>query len=257
MKGLRIRGLTKSFNDQEKKVLIFNNLSLNVEPGSFVSIFGPNGCGKTTLLNMIAGLTEYNRGELSIAGKKTSTARIGFVFQKYGQSLLPWLRNIDNIGISLNGIKRQECYQCIKDFVQYLDIGHIPLYDYPYQCSGGQQQLIVIIRELINKPDLLLMDEPFSSLDYEKKLNMMDKLLHIWRKTKTTLVFVSHDIDEAIYLSDQVILLSKTPTKIVDIFNIDCPRPRSIDFLERQEFFNYKKNILENFIKITKNNKCV
>jgi NitT/TauT family transport system ATP-binding protein len=249
MSFITVSKLHKNFD----KVSILQNLSFNVNHSEFISIFGPNGCGKTTLLNIIANLTNFDSGSININNKNTANAQIGFVFQKYSDSLFPWLKNIDNVAFFLKGSHKTKAqkHMQILNFAQSLNLNNLPFYKYPYQSSNGERQLITLIRELINKPDVLLMDEPFSALDYENRINLQNILLDIWQNTKTTIIFVSHEIDEAIYLSNKLILLSPKPTNIANIFNITLPYPRNFKLLKTKGFINLKNQILDEFIKIT------
>lgn len=250
MAYIEIKNIYKSFtNPDNGSIEVLDNVNLDLETGEFVAIFGPNGCGKTTLLNVVAGLTEFDNGSISIDNKKPSESKIGFVFQNYSDSLFPWLKNIDNIAFSLDSSKesKKQKHQKIRDYVKDIGLGEMPLDKYPYQCSGGQQQLVALFRELIYKPDVLLMDEPFASLDYDRRIKQQENLLKSWEKTKSTILFISHELDEAIFLSDRIILLSQRPARIIDIYDIDLPRPRKIEMLEQEAFFKLKVPILKKF----------
>lgn len=227
---------------------VIDNISLIVNKGEFVSIFGPNGCGKTTLLNIIAGLLEMDQGKISIDDKPLHKARIGYIFQNYRDSLFPWLKNIDNLAfpLELQGVPKKKRQKIATEFMDKLGL-EIPLNTYPYQLSGGQQQLLAIVRALLFNPDVLLMDEPFGSLDYTTRYYIRDRLLDLWDRTKVTILLVSHDIDEAIYLADRVTLLSKRPAKIVEILDANFQRPRNASLLERDEFFVLKAKALHIF----------
>lgn len=231
---------------------VLERFSLSVNRGELISIFGPNGCGKSTLLNIVADLLPPDSGSVSIDGKRAADARIGFVFQKYSESLFPWLRNVDNIAFSLDSSSgsRRVKRMAVRSFVKDMGLEALPLDQYPYQCSAGQQQLVALARELIYKPDVLLMDEPFVSLDYDRRLSQQEHLLNTWARTKSTILLVSHDIDEAIYLADRVVLLSQRPARIAAVFAVGLPRPRTIDTLASEAFFRLKAPILRAFMEI-------
>jgi len=231
--------------------VVFDNFSLNFSPGAITAIVGKNGCGKTTLLNCIAGLTPYESGIIHI-NKSNQASAIGFVFQNYRESLLPWLKNIDNITCTLeqSNLSRRQKYDYIKHWASERNIV-LPWEAYPYQCSGGQQQLVVLMRELINQPAVLLLDEPFAALDYEKRLAWRQQLTALWEKTPTTIILVSHDIEEAVYLADEVIVLGGSPTKIIGRHLIDIPRPRMPALLSSEVFFKSYRIVLQSFMQAT------
>lgn len=247
-----IKNLFKSYIDrntkESQKFHVLNDISLEIEKGEFITIFGPNGCGKTTLLNIVAGLINADSGYVEIDGKKPNEAQIGYVFQNFSDSLLPWRSNIDNIAfpLELKNNSKSKRYSIIHNFLKEIDI-NIPLNSYPYQLSSGQQQLVSILRALITNPKILILDEPFGSLDFTTRLHLENELLRIWEKTKTTILFVSHDIEESIFLGDRLILLGKRPAKIVKIIKNTLPRPRNIDIYKSNSFFELKTKALETF----------
>ena len=253
MEYIKISNLYKSYNESNgRNIQVLEDMNLDIKKGEFISIFGPNACGKTTLLNIIAGLIDIDKGSVTVDGKEPSKVKVGFVFQDYNDSLFPWLKNIDNIAFSLKssfGPKKKR-REYISNYVKEMELEELPLEKYPYQCSGGQQQLVALIRELIYDPDVLLLDEPFASLDFDRRISQQEQLLDTWEKTHSTIVFVSHEIDEALLLADKLILLSQRPATIVDIYNIDLPRPRNIEMYEKAAFFKLKVPILHKFREI-------
>jgi len=247
---IHIKNLYKSYaGSTGENNQVLENLNIEVKKGEFVSVFGPNACGKTTLLNIIAGLIDFDKGSVTIDGKEPSKSRVGFVFQDYSDSLFPWFKNIDNIAFSLDysfGSKKQK-HERIRNYVKEMGLEELPLDKYPYQCSGGQQQLVALIRELIYAPDVLLLDEPFASLDYDRRISQQEYLLTTWERTQSTIIFVSHELDEAVLLADRLILLSQRPAKVADIYDINLPRPRNIELYEQEAFFKLKVPILHKF----------
>jgi len=244
-----IEGVRKSYpNNQKDKTpqLVLDDISIDVKKGEFVTIFGPNGCGKTTLLNIAAGLIKQDAGRVSINQKSPLKAIFGYVFQNYPESLLPWKRTIDNIAfpLELKGKDKEERRKKVRGLLDFLGL-HIPINNYPYQLSGGQQQMAVIARSLIHDPDVLLMDEPFSALNFQTRLYMQDKIQEIWSKTKVTLLFVSHEIEEAIYMADRVIVLTDKPTHVAKSLIVPFPRPRTRDMTLCQTFIELKKEIFK------------
>lgn len=239
-----IRGLTKRFD----RVSIYENFDLDLPRGKLISVFGPNGCGKSTLINMIAGLVTYDAGEILFAGKRREQVKLGYVFQNYREALFPWMRAFDNIGYPLKLMKvpKPERRARTERLVAHLDV-KIDLNRYPYELSGGQQQLVSIMRALIVEPEILFLDEPFSALDYEMTLFMREQLQRIFIETGMTIVLVSHDLEEAVYLADRILLLSRHPARIADFVVFDSARPRSAATLSSREFVQTKAHCLDVF----------
>jgi len=241
---ITIRGLAKSFAGQP----LYAGFDLDLPKAQVTSIFGPNGCGKSTIINMVAGLVPMDAGEALFDGKRLRDTVIGYVFQNYREALFPWKRAIDNIKypLKLAGRTAAECDARAEELVASFDI-RFDLRRYPYELSGGQQQLVSIMRALAPQPEVLFLDEPFSALDYEMTLFMRDKLQDIFEATKTTMILVSHDLEEAVYLADQVILLTRRPTRIAEIVPFTAPRPRRPETLTSDAFVQAKARCLEVF----------
>ena len=239
-----VRGLTKRFGEAP----VYVNFNLDVARGQLLSVFGPNGCGKSTLINMIAGLIPVDAGEILFDGKPLHAIKFGYVFQNYREALFPWLRSIDNIQYPLKVMKlgKAERLARTERLVSKLGV-KIDLNRYPYELSGGQQQLVSIMRALVVEPEILFLDEPFSALDYEMTLFIRDQLQRIFVETGTTTVLVSHDLEEAVYLADQILLLSRRPARVADYVSYDAPRPRTDDTLSQSEFVRIKAHCLEVF----------
>src|SRR5262249_5478150 len=206
----------------------YDNFDLDIPRGKLVSIFGPNGCGKSTLINMVAGLIPLDAGEVLFAGKPLDEIKFGYVFQNYREALFPWLRSIDNIEYPLKLMHMDKAGRRarVERLVSHLGV-KIDLARYPYELSGGQQQLVSIMRALVVEPEILFLDEPFSALDYEMTLFMRDQLQRIFVETGTTTMLVSHDLEEAVYLADRILLLSRRPARVADFVHYGAPRPRS------------------------------
>jgi len=228
---LEVRRLSKVFfeqNDPRKPGLVaLFNVSLSILKNEFVSLLGPSGCGKTTLIRIIAGLIEPDRGEIVVDGNtvKAPGRERCMVFQQFG--LLPWRTVLSNVefGLEIEGIAKEarQATAC-----QYLDLVGLKGFEgyYPHQISGGMQQRVGIARALSKKPQILLMDEPFGAVDAQTREQLQEELLKIWAQTDTTVVFVTHSIDEAIYLSDRVVVMQARPGRIKEEFLVDLPRPR-------------------------------
>ena len=239
-----IRGLTKRFGNAS----IYERFDLDIPRGRLISVFGPNGCGKSTLINIIAGLVPPDAGEILFDGKPLREIKFGYVFQNYREALFPWLRSFDNIEYPLKLMKmpKAERRARVEKLVTHLGV-KIDLKRYPYEMSGGQQQLISIMRALVVEPEILFLDEPFSALDYEMTLFMRAQLQRIFMETGTTTVLVSHDLEEAVYLADRILLLSRGPARIADYALFSAPRPRTDATLSDHEFITTKAHCLEVF----------
>jgi len=242
--AITIRGLTKYFAGAP----LYENFDLDIPKHRIVSVFGPNGCGKSTLINMIAGLIPIDAGEILFDGKSLKQTKIGYVFQNYREAMFPWLRTIDNIGypLKLEGQSKAEVNARVEELVASFDV-KFDLQRYPYELSGGQQQTASIMRALAPRPEVLFLDEPFSALDYEMTLFIREKLQEVFMQTGTTMLLVSHDLEEAVYLADHVLLLTKRPTRVAKILPYGDPRPRTVATLSEPGFISTKKHSLEIF----------
>lgn len=239
-----IRGLTKKFTDAS----IYDNFDFDIPRGKLMSVFGPNGCGKSTLINMIAGLFPMDAGEILFDGQPLNKIKFGYVFQNYREAMFPWLRAFDNIAYPLKvmGVPKAERTARVEKIVANLNV-KIDLNLYPYNMSGGQQQLVSIMRALVVDPEILFLDEPFSALDYEMTLFMREQLQRVFVETATTTVLVSHDLEEAVYLSDRILLLSRHPARAVEFVHYDAPRPRTDKTMTESDFISIKAHCLEIF----------
>lgn len=246
---IELENITKTFTQQNQtETKVLTEINLSIKDGEFVTVFGPNGSGKTTLLNIVSGLEKTSGGQVLIDSKTPEQAKVGFVFQNYNESLFPWLTVAENIAFPLQiekvaPEKQKQTIDHLLDKVGLLDLKD----KYIYELSGGQRQLVSICRAMAYKPDILLMDEPFSALDYSTTRKMELELLNIWQENKITTLFVSHDVDEAILLADRVVVLSPRPGKIKEIFTVDLPRPRTLDMISSQNFFDLRNKILATF----------
>lgn len=206
---------------------VLKRFDLSVREGEFLSLLGPSGCGKSTFLNVLAGLTPPTSGEIRVDGDPVSAVRqkLGFVFQGY--ALFPWRSVRKNVeaGLEIRGMKRAERRDEAERFLRL--VGLLDFADhYPHQLSGGMRQRVAIARALAYGPEILLMDEPFGALDAQTRELLQQELLGIWERSATTVVFVTHSIDEAVFLSDRVAILGRGPGRVKEIIDIDLPRPR-------------------------------
>lgn len=239
-----VRGLSKAFAGSP----LYTDFNLDLPRGQIVSIFGPNGCGKSTLMNMIAGLMPPDAGEILFDGKTLRETRIGYVFQNYRDALFPWLSAWDNIAYPLRrgGMKPAAVRARVEQLMALFEI-RFDLARYPYELSGGQQQTVCIMRALATEPEVLFLDEPFSALDFEMTLFIRAKLQEAHLATGVTMVIVSHDLEDAVFLADRILLLTRRPTRIAEIVAFDLPRPRSPEVMSDPEFVRVKARTLEVF----------
>ena len=227
--SLELKDLTKKFDkeDTELSVDVLDDINFQIEDQKFVSLVGPSGCGKTTLLRIIAGLEKPTSGKVILDGREItkSTHKIGMVFQEY--ALLPWRTTLKNImiGLEIMGVPASQRRAYALDYVHMFGLNGFENH-YPKELSGGMQQRVAIARTLIMNPQVVLMDEPFGSLDSQTRNGLQEFLLTVWKKREETIIFVTHNVDEAVFLSDKIVVFSNRPARIVKIFEIDIPRPR-------------------------------
>jgi NitT/TauT family transport system ATP-binding protein len=252
---LTIDGIEKSFPHQkEGHVKVLDNINLVVEKGEFVSIVGPSGCGKSTLLYLVAGLEKADKGEIRIAGKKVTGAgpeRV-VVFQEDG--LFPWLTVLDNVtyGLLLKGMPKK---LAVKKALDMLKMVHLSNYTnaHPHQLSGGMKQRVSIARALVMEPDILLMDEPFAALDEQTRMVLHNELIEIWKKTQVTILFITHNIREAVLLSERIVVFETRPGKIKATFTSNTMKdgimPNDIMFHLEQQILVALQDEIEKVLK--------
>jgi len=223
---LEVSGLRKVYDSHGRRVEAIGDLTFTVPDGSLTCVVGPSGCGKTTLLRCIAGLLQPTAGEVRVQGSLVSgpPAGLAVVFQEYGRSLFHWLRVRENVELPLKAARmpksrRGELVADALDAVGLADAHSA----YPWQLSGGMQQRVAIARAIAYQPKVLLMDEPFAAVDAQTRADLEDLIREVWRRLGVTLLFVTHDIDEAVYLGERVIVLSASPTRVADDLPIDLP----------------------------------
>jgi NitT/TauT family transport system ATP-binding protein len=237
MSGVTIRDLSKAFPKEDGTATqALAGVNLEISDEEFICLVGPSGCGKTTLLRIIAGLETATTGDVTVDGRAVTgpDPKRGMVFQEY--SLFPWRRVIDNVafGLEMKGVAKEERRRTADDYRELVGLSQCRD-AYPYELSGGMRQRVAIARALANDPDVLLMDEPFGALDAQTRNRMQKELLSLWEQTKKTIVFVTHSVDEAVYLSDRIVVLSPRPGSIREIIDIPWSRPRdrtSAEFAE-------------------------
>lgn len=219
---VELKDISMLYHTLEEETLAIKELDLEINEGEIVGIVGPSGCGKSTLLSIISGLIKPSKGMVKVKGElvETPLKNIGYMFQK--DQLFDWRNILNNvvIGLEIQGKLNNETLQEAKDLLNNYGLGEF-MYSYPYQLSGGMRQRVALIRTLLLKPDILLLDEPFSALDYQTRLAIADEIGIILKREKKTAVLVTHDIAEAISLSDRVVVLSNRPAVIKDIVDIE------------------------------------
>lgn len=236
---LSIRDLNKTYITRDGELEALGSVSFDVYPQEFVSIVGPSGCGKSTLLKVIAGLLPITSGEIIVDRENFDPSReVGFVFQK--ALLLHWRKVLDNVLLPIEILKLDH-KKYTNRAMELLELVGLKGFEkcYPNQLSGGMQQRVSIARALIHDPKLILMDEPFGALDAITREKMNFELMRIWSEAQKTIIFITHEINEAVFLSDRVIVLSARPARMLDCFDIELPRPRLLEMKTSPEFHRY------------------
>jgi NitT/TauT family transport system ATP-binding protein len=248
MSVLEIENITKTFVTDHSKMLVLDNVSFSVRTDEFVCLVGPSGCGKSTLLRIVAGLEKTDSGRVLFRGQPVTqpTPKIAMVFQLFG--LLPWKTALENVEVPLEvlGVAKQNRVHVAQEYLQMVGLESFEN-TYPHDLSGGMKQRVGIARALALKPDVLLMDEPFSSLDELTAKTLRELVLNIWRNPTlptNTFVMVSHNVEEAVFMADRVIVMSPRPGRVVGDVRVDIPRPRS-RYLREKEYFGYVDQVVE------------
>ena len=241
--SIEIKNINKSFDGRGKNLSVLEDINLTIDDGEFVCLLGPSGCGKTTLLRLIAGLDNPTSGEIVANGEvvENPSGDRAVIFQQY--SLFPWLTVLQNVtfGLEMSGGSKEENVKAAERYLK--SVGLLEFKDsYPHELSGGMKQRVAIIRSLLNHSPILLMDEPFSALDMQNRHKLQEQLIGVWKRFENTIVFVTHDVDEAVYLADKIVLLDKNPGKIAEVINVGLERPRK---RESQEFLEIQESIVD------------
>ncbi|MFN3623718.1 MAG: ABC transporter ATP-binding protein [Hyphomicrobium sp.] len=243
---LEVRNLNKVFNVRGKETTALRDVSFTTHRREFLCVIGPSGCGKSTLIRILAGLEAQTSGDVLLDGKPVvgPGRDRGMVFQTY--TLFPWLTVKKNVmfGLEVNNAGKTEAEA---QALQWLDLVGLSKFadSYPYQLSGGMKQRVAIVRALANQPRILLMDEPFGALDAQTRARMQAHLLEIWRKIDITVVFITHDLDEAIFLADRILVLKPHPGEVIEMIEVPVPRPRHESQVNTEEFLATRRRLDE------------
>lgn len=246
--AVEVRGVNKSFPKQagDGVLQVLNDVTFTLEAGTFACLVGPSGCGKSTLLRIIDGLIAPDSGEVVITGERVRAPSLdrGFVFQQF--NLLPWRTVIGNVEFGLEnlGVDKVERRRRAEEIIKLVDLEGFERY-YPAQLSGGMQQRVGLARALAIEPSILLMDEPFGSVDDQTRMLLQDELLKLWERSQKTVIFVTHDIEEALYLGDLIVVMCARPSRISRIIDVPFPRPRTDEIRGSPEMGRLKQEIWE------------
>jgi NitT/TauT family transport system ATP-binding protein len=244
--AIAMRAVGIHFGEGQTAVQALRGIDLDVKAGEFVSILGPSGCGKSTIIGAVAGFTRVSAGELTVDRQRVLAPGPdrGVVFQQH--TLFPWKTVAANVefGLKMRGVGRRERQLQAREILHHVGLGDF-LNHYPHQLSGGMQQRVNLARVLVNRPRVILMDEPFCSLDAQTRLQMQQMLLALWHEFHMTVVFVTHDVDEAVFLSDRVVVLTKRPGTVKAELRVELPRPRDLSLLTSPDFTMLKRSALD------------
>ena len=243
---ISVQNLKKSFNNTE----VFRDFSISVEQGKITAIFGPNGSGKSTLLNILSSIVTKDGGKFDI--ENFNHFEFSYIFQNYRESLLPWRTNFENVALPLEiqNRSKQEIRQRVEELQQLFEF-KFDWKSYPYELSGGQQQILAFMRALVTKPKVLFIDEPFSALDYENNLRLREHLQKYFLTFKPTILLITHNIEEAVHLAEKIVVFSQRPTKVLEVIDNPLPYPRTIQLLKTEQFHQVKDKVLSVFQKAT------
>ena len=244
---LRVSHLAKTYGEGDDAVQAIGDVDLEVSENEFVCIVGPSGCGKTTLLKCMAGLLAPTGGEVLLHDQRVDgpPERMALVFQEYSRSLFPWMTVRQNVAFPLRRkrLEKQKARELVEHAVQSVDLSRF-LDRYPWELSGGMQQRVAIARALAYQPEIMLMDEPFASVDAQTRADLEDLILEVRREYGVTVVFVTHDIDESVYLGDRIAVLTPSPTTVQEVLEVDLPEPRDqVETKELPEFAQLRGHV--------------
>lgn len=239
---VEVRNLTKKFGD----LLVLDNISFQVEKGEFLCIVGPTGCGKTTFLNSLTRLYDLTAGEILLNGQPVDPKKhnISYIFQEY--SAMPWLSVEDNIrfGLDIKGVSKEDARNNVEEMLEIVGLTKFRK-QYPHQLSASMLQRVSIARAFATKPELLLMDEPYGQLDIELRFKLEDELIKLWERLGATVIFITHNIEEAVYLGQNIMVLTNKPTKVKTVIPDEMPHPRDVTATEFVELRNHVTEMIK------------
>jgi NitT/TauT family transport system ATP-binding protein len=258
---IEICGLCKTFVSNQKKTSgiteVLKDINFVIQDGEILCLLGPSGCGKTTVLNIIAGFQKPTQGEVLVNGRRVERPGPdrGVIFQEHG--LFPWRTALQNIlfGPEMMGKKGSETFSLADQYIDLIGLRGFQNH-YPHELSGGMQQRVAIARVLVNRPDILLMDEPFGKLDAQTRATMQVLLLDVWEKVRPTILFITHDIDEAIFLGDRILVMSCHPGMVIKEIEVKLNRPRDYEITTSPEYMDTKRTILNLIKGMTQDQSC-
>ncbi|WP_349616349.1 ABC transporter ATP-binding protein [Azotobacter salinestris] len=245
-RDLRMEFTARDESGRAERIVALEHFDLEVRAGEFLSVLGPSGCGKSTFLSILAGLAQKSGGSLLIDGQPLEgiNARQGVVFQGY--ALFPWRTVLENIevGLEIRGVGRAERRERAREYLELVGLGGFGA-RYPHEISGGMRQRVAIARALVYEPEVLLMDEPFAALDAQTREILQGELLRIWDAHKKTIVFITHSLDEAIFLSDRIAVMTHRPGRVKEILEVPLPRPRLAELRNSEDFVHLRQRAWE------------
>ncbi len=234
---LETKNLSQIFQHGKTERMVLNNINLSIHKREFICVIGPSGCGKSTLSRVVAGLDDFHSGEVRVEGQKVQgpSSERGMVFQGY--TLFPWKTVKENVmfGPLMKGVSPTRAEEMAREWINIIGLEKYEN-QFPHELSGGMKQRVAIARALVNEPKILLMDEPFGALDPYTRQKMQKHLMDLWQNIDITIMFVTHDMDEAILLADRIVALKANPGEIKEIIEVNLPRPRSLDLIHSPEF---------------------
>lgn len=247
---LKVTNLTKTYKTPSGVLPVLNSLDFNAGNGEFVCILGPSGCGKSTLFHILSGIESSDSGKIAIQGQETENGRGRFGYMFQNDLLLPWRTALDNItlGLEIKGYALSEAKKEAGKLLKKFHLEKFALY-YPSALSGGMKQRIALLRTIAFNSDILLLDEPFGSLDALTRLSLQKYLLEIWKKLHLTILFITHDVNEAVTLADKIIVLSNCPAKIIRSIDVNISRPRNLEKLASSHTIEIEKELMSLLVK--------
>jgi NitT/TauT family transport system ATP-binding protein len=241
-----IKNVKKTFKEGNEELEVLKDINVILNNGEFVSIIGPSGCGKSTIFHILTQIEKHDEGIVEIDGVSINKIKKGIGYMPQKDLLMPWRNLIDNVSMPLEiqGVSKGERVRKIEKLLPIFGLEGFEK-AYPYQLSGGMRQRAALLRTILINSDVMLLDEPFAALDAINRSNMQEWLLDIWQKFKHSVFFITHDVEEAIYLSDRIYVLSHRPARVIDEIKIDFSRPRKKEMILTPEFLEYKRRILK------------